>query len=98
MTRAFWMLLRLHFWQALKFNVIGVPLLALFVIAPFVAVYEIFRGVRCTFYKFMYSNKLGKACGAFIIVYHLARVAVWAYDGTLFEDYFKSSWLYHFFS
>ena len=94
MTRAFWMLLRLKIWDALTFNAFSLPIMLLFTIAPFVAIVELIRGHPCKFYGFLYSYRLARVVAIILICYHLGRTAYWTYDGTLMNDYVKTSWTY----
>jgi len=92
LTRAFCALSQLDVGQAVRLNALCVPLLCLFLAAPLVALLELARGTRCRFYGFLYSSTLAHVLGSTVIVYHLARVACWACDGTLYTDYIRTSW------
>jgi len=98
LTRAFCALARLDLPAALSFNALVIPLAALFLVAPAVAFYELSRGRRCQWYRFLYSMKLARFCAATLLVYYFGRMAVWYVDGTLVEEYLKSGWLYRILS
>lgn len=94
MTRAFCALARLDLPAAVGFNALAIPLAALFLVTPAVALYELSRGRRCQWYRFLYSMRLARMFAVTLLVYHLGRIAVWFANGTLVEEYFKSGWLY----
>lgn len=97
LTRAFCALARFDFRQAVGSHAFCLPLAALLIAAPVVALYELSRGRRATWYRFMYSMQFARWAAATLIVYHLARVAVWLFDGTLVEQYLRTSWTYRLF-
>lgn len=94
LTRAFCALARLDVPAALSFNALAIPLAMLFLVAPVVATYELSRGRRCQWYRFLYSMKLARVCALTLIVYYLVRMTVWFADGTLTEEYLKSGLIY----
>ena len=87
--------------SAAAHNALTFPLAALFVAALLVAPVELLLKRRLSFYRFLYSTPLALVVGGIVVVYHLSRVAVFAYDGRLFTDYLATSWTYtlfhHFF-
>lgn len=97
LTRAFCALARLDVAAAVSFNALVIPLAVLFLTAPAVAFYELARGRRCQWYRFLYSMRLARCFAATLVVYHIGRMAVWLADGTLTEEYLKSGWIYRFF-
>ncbi|MHC4662917.1 MAG: DUF2752 domain-containing protein [Planctomycetota bacterium] len=97
LTRAFCAVGEADISSALAFNAICIPLLILFVFAPFIAAWEIFAGRRLDFYGFIYSVRLAYVFGAAVAIYHVARFSCWIYDGTLYSQYIKTSWTYNLF-
>ncbi|HKU41736.1 MAG TPA: DUF2752 domain-containing protein [Polyangiales bacterium] len=95
MTRAFCALTQGDVASALAFHAGSLPLALFLIAASSVAAAELVRGSALQFYRrYLYSAALGKAVAAGLIVYHLGRIAYWAYDGTLVRDYLHASWTY----
>ena len=96
-TRAFCALVQGNFLGALEWNALVVPLAFLFVAGPIVAGLEILAGKAYGFYRsVLYSTKIAERFAAVVIVYHLARCAVWLASGTLRHDFLETSWTYRF--
>jgi Protein of unknown function (DUF2752) len=94
LTRAMGALARLDLPGALAFNMLCVPLVVLAVVTPITALHELSRGVRCRWYRFLYSSRVAKWSALAVVCYHLTRLAVWTADGTLVNEYLKSAWIY----
>jgi hypothetical protein len=94
LTRAFCALATRNVLEALRENALSLPLFLLFIAAPLVSIYELWRRRRCTFYAFLYSKRVACVAGGVVIVYHLARCAWMLHTGSLVEGYFKTSWMY----
>lgn len=94
LTRGFCALARFDVPGAIGFNALVAPLVALFVVAPFVALYELAQGRRCRWYRFLYSMRFARWFALSLFVYHVGRLAVWFADGTLVNEYLKSAWIY----
>lgn len=93
MTRAFCALSQGNPGEALRLNLLAFPLLLLLTVAPPVAGYEIWHGQRCVWYRFLGSRSLAFAAAIGICIFHIARLILWAQDGTLHSN-FMSGWLY----
>lgn len=98
LTRAFCAISKFDVARAAQLNVLSLPLYALVVVAPFVALYEIVRRRRSGWWGLLYSPRLARWSAGTVAVYHLGRVAVWAVDGTLLNTYFRSGLLYRLFA
>src|SRR5262245_40019177 len=95
MTRAFCALVEGDIASALAFHAGSLPLALFLIAASVVAMVEIARGRRFEFYRrYLYSVALGRAVAMGLVVYHLGRIAYWAYDGTLVREYLHASWTY----
>lgn len=98
LTRAFCALTRGHILTALGYNAIGIPLYLGMLAAMFISAYELMTHRRVhPFHKALFSYRLAKYWAGVIIIYHIARLAVWWHTGTLFHDYMRTSWTYHLF-
>jgi Protein of unknown function (DUF2752) len=98
LTRAFCALSQGDLGSALAFNAFALPLALLMLGASAVALAELTRARAFGFYRpYLYSATLGRSLAAGVIVYHLGRLAYWAYDGTLVRDYLHASWTYRVF-
>ncbi len=95
LTRAFCALVQGDFLGALQWNALVVPLAILFLAGPVIAGLEIFSGKAYRFYhSFLYSSRIAERFAAVVIVYHVARCAVWYASGTLTHDFVETSWTY----
>ena len=94
LTRAFCRLARLDLLGALSYHALSLPLFAVFLAAPVVCAYEVLRRRECRLHSFLYSRHVAWVLAALMIGYHVARVSVWFMDGTLVNDYVKTSWTY----
>ena len=94
LTRAFCALATRNVAEALRQNALSLPLFLLFIAAPLVSAYELWRRKRCAFYSFLYSTRVAYVAGGVVIGYHLARCAWMLHTGSLVEDYLKTSWTY----
>jgi hypothetical protein len=98
LTRAFCALAELDLGAAIRFNALSLPLLALFVVAPVVAMQELSQGRRFGWYRFLYSSRFARWFAAALVLYHLGRLSVWLADGTLVNEYLKSAWAWRLFA
>ena len=94
LTRAFCALARLDPQAALGFNALGVPPFGLVAAVPFVSAYEAVRGRRSSLHTLLYARWTGWLSAATILTYHLGRLGVWLWDGTLVREYVRTSWTY----
>ncbi len=94
LTMAFCALATRNVMEALRQNALSLPLFLLFIAAPPVSIYELWRRRRCAFYSFLFSKRVAYAAGGAVIAYHLARCAWMLHTGSLVEDYLKTSWTY----
>lgn len=94
LTRAFCRLARLDLFGALSYHALSVPLFAVFLAAPVMCAYEVLRRRECRLHSLLYSRHVAWGLAAFMSVYHVIRMVVWLSDGTLVNDYVKTSWTY----
>lgn len=97
LTRAFCALTHGNVAEALRQNALSLPLFGLFLVAPFVATYELLRRRRCTFYAFLYSMRVAYVAGTIVAVYAVGRVVYLIWAGLLFDEYIKTSWTWWLF-
>ena len=95
LTRAFCLLVRGELRDALRWNVLCLPLALLCASVPLIAVYEIGSRRPCAFYrKILFSPGVARCFAAGVIAYHVARSFLWYFDGTLAREFFASSWTF----
>jgi hypothetical protein len=94
LTRAFCALTHGNVPEALRQNALSLPVFGLFLAAPVVAVYELLRRRRCTFYAFLYSTRVAYVAGTVVVLYAVGRLAYLIVAGRLFDEYIKTSWTY----
>jgi hypothetical protein len=83
---------------ALWWNALSLPVAALLLITPVVALYELATQRRLEFYKrWLFSQRVATVCAACVITYHLVRSAVWWQQGVIAEQFFRTSWSYRLF-
>jgi hypothetical protein len=97
LTRAFCALAQLDPVAAIQFNALCVPLLALLVVTPIVALDELYQRRRCGWYGFLFSPRAAKWGVAVVAFYHLGRLGFWIADGTLVSEHLPSGWLWQLF-
>ena len=92
LTRAFCSLVEGHPLQALAWNALCLPLALLLALAPLVALFELARDRRGSWYRpWLFSPRLARGLGASVALYHVVRCGVWWADGTLQREFFAGS-------
>lgn len=98
LTRALTSLVQGDVLSALWWNALSIPVAALLLLAPLVALWELAAGRRFDFYRrVLYSPRAATLAGAGVIVYHVARTFVWQAQGIVFEKFLLTSWSYRLF-
>jgi hypothetical protein len=94
LTRAFCRLARFDLWGALSYHALSLPLFAACLAAPALCAYELGRGRESWCSSILHSRRTAWAVAVLLAVNHAARLSVWLADGTLINEYVKTSWTY----
>lgn len=98
LTRALTALAQGDIVSALWWNALSLPVAALLLLAPLVALWELAAGRRYEFYRrVLFSQRAAMLAGACVIVYHVTRTFVWQAQGVVFEKFLLTSWSYRLF-
>ena len=94
LTRAFCRLARFDLWGAVSYHALSLPLFAACLAAPAICGYELVRGRESWCSSILHCGRTAWAVGILLAVNHAARLGVWLADGTLVNEYVRTSLTY----